>query len=75
MKKVKVIKDACIGCGSCAAICPDIFDIEDDGLATVKSTINFEEDTIGDGKLTDEHKTQIMDAIDGCPTGAIEMYE
>jgi len=33
--KVKVNKDACIGCGACAAICPDVFEIDDEGLSTV----------------------------------------
>ena len=31
--KVKVNKDICIGCGACAAIVPDVFELEDDGLA------------------------------------------
>mgnify|MGYP003302018696 CR=1 FL=1 len=26
--KVKVNENACIGCGACAAICPDVFEIE-----------------------------------------------
>ena len=30
--KVKVNRDACIGCGACAAICPDVFEIDDEGL-------------------------------------------
>ena len=34
--KVKVNKDACIGCGACAAICDAIFEIDDDGLSVVK---------------------------------------
>ena len=34
--KVKVNKDACIGCGACAAICPDVFEIDDDGLSKAK---------------------------------------
>ena len=33
--KVNVNKDACIGCGACAAICPDVFEMDDEGLSTV----------------------------------------
>ena len=33
--KVKVNEDACIGCGACAAIAPEIFEINDEGLSTV----------------------------------------
>ncbi|MBW6411116.1 ferredoxin [Clostridium weizhouense] len=31
--KVKVDKDTCIGCGLCPSICPECFDMEDDGKA------------------------------------------
>ena len=34
--KVKVNKDACIGCGACASICPDVFELNDEGLSEVK---------------------------------------
>ena len=27
--KVKVNRDSCIGCGACAAICDDVFEIDD----------------------------------------------
>ena len=59
--KLKVEKDRCIGCGACQAVCPDVFEIEDDGLAGVKVDsipAEFEEDAI--------------DAKEGCPTSAIE---
>lgn len=78
MEKVRVVKDACIGCGSCAAICPDVFEIADDGFAQVKSNIDFETDilnTEAKTPITEEIKKDVMDAIDGCPTGAIEIYE
>ena len=32
---LKVNKDLCIGCGACQAVCPEVFEIEDDRLATV----------------------------------------
>ncbi|MCH3976491.1 MAG: ferredoxin [Bacilli bacterium] len=30
-KKVRIEKDACIGCGLCNASVPDVFDWDDDG--------------------------------------------
>lgn len=59
--KVK-INDKCIGCGACVAITDqEIFDFNDEGLAYAKI------------ENIDEKDTEIVeDAINGCPTGAIE---
>ena len=59
--QVKVNKDLCIGCGACQAIAPDVFEIEDDGLA---SAITDE--------VKDNQKEDVIDALEGCPTSAIE---
>lgn len=59
--KVKVNKDACIGCGACAAICDKVFTINDEGLSDV-----INED------VKEEDKQAVQDAVDSCPTGAIE---
>ncbi len=59
--KLKVNKDLCIGCGACQAVCPEVFEIEDDGLAGVIV------DEI-DEKVAEE----AIDAKEGCPTSAIE---
>ncbi len=61
--KVKVNKDACIGCGACQSIVPDVFEIEDDGLACAKGTV------------TEENKEDVIDASESCPTGAISVEE
>lgn len=58
--KLKVNKDLCIGCGACAAVAPEIFEIEDDGLACVYTNIN------------DNNEEDAIDAKEGCPTSAIE---
>lgn len=62
--KVKVNKDACIGCGACASICPEVFELNDEGLSEVK------EEEVKEG-LQDE----VRDATDSCPTGAIVVEE
>lgn len=59
MKKFKVLKDVCIGCGACQAI-SEVFTIGDDGLAeTVMEEVpaELEEDAV--------------DAMENCPTAAI----
>ncbi|MDO4963036.1 MAG: ferredoxin [bacterium] len=59
--KLKVEKDRCIGCGACQAVCPEVFEIEDDGLAGV-IVDEVKEDNLEDA----------IDAKEGCPTSAIE---
>ena len=59
--KFKVDKEICIGCGACSAIAPDVFEIDDDGLAT--ATIN---------EVPEELKEDAIDAMEGCPVNAIE---
>lgn len=58
--KVKVNKDACIGCGACAAICDEVFELNDEGLSTVKV------DTV-----SKDNEDGAKEAIESCPTGAI----
>ena len=65
MEKFEVNKDACIGCGACVAVCPEVFEINDEGLAT----------TIKDENLTEEEIENATDAMEGCPTGAISKEE
>lgn len=61
---VKVSKDVCIGCGACQAMVPDVFDIDDDGLAYVM-----------DNAKVKENIEDVNDAVDNCPTGAITIDE
>ena len=62
--KVKVNKDACIGCGACAAICDEVFEINDEGLSEAKVE-----------EVKEELQDEVRDAADSCPTGAIEVKE
>jgi ferredoxin len=59
--KVRVNKDACIGCGACQAIAPDVFEINDEGYAEVIVEV-----------VPEELENDVIDAIEGCPTAAIE---
>ena len=63
--KVVVNQNNCIGCGACEGICPEIFQINDEGLSSV---IGKEEDF-------PNYKDEIRDAVDSCPTSAIECTE
>ena len=59
--KVKVNQDACIGCGACLSIADDVFEMNDEGLSTAKV------DTVPEAS-----EDAVREAIESCPTGAIE---
>lgn len=58
--KALVDKDACIGCGLCTSICPEVFSMDDDGLAVAI-----------DEELDDSVIDSAKEAADSCPTEAI----
>ena len=58
--KVKVNPDVCIGCGACQAIAPDVFEINDDGIAQELSE-----------EVKEEFVEDATDAKEGCPVNAI----
>jgi len=55
---VSVNKEKCIGCGSCAAVCGEVFEMDDEGKAHVKSG-------------ADTSKDCVKEAIETCPVDAI----
>lgn len=57
--QVKVDKDKCIGCGTCASICPDCF-IMTDHLAVVNPDCDCQ-----------SNMEKINQAKDACPVAAI----
>jgi len=59
MAKIKVNQETCIGCGSCASICPKSFKMSDGKAKEIKTNV---------AKLTCE-----QDAADSCPVNAISI--
>ena len=59
--KVRVNQDACIGCGACEQIDDELFKINDAGISKEVS-----ED------VAEDKEENAREAIDACPTGAIE---
>jgi len=55
---ITVNEEACIGCGSCASQCPDVFEMNEDGKSVVVSQDDAE---------------CAKQAADGCPVQAISV--
>ena len=68
--KTKIIREDCIACGNCNAICPDIYDYDEDGIAYC---------IIDDNKMTEEvaekYHSLVLEAKDNCPTEAVFVEE
>jgi ferredoxin len=58
-----VDKDVCTGCGDCADICPEVFEVADD-VATVIA-----------GPVPEELEEACQEAADECPVEAISIDE
>ncbi|MGL5296742.1 MAG: ferredoxin [Culicoidibacterales bacterium] len=65
-----VDKDACISCGACSAVAPDIFDYDADGLAE-----NILDGNTGTTAIAEDLHMDLEDAVAGCPTEAIKIQE
>ncbi len=59
-KKIRIDSEACIGCGACAGMRPDVFALEDQGEGMRAHVIAQPEDEHG-----------IEECILSCPVGAI----
>ena len=62
--KVMVDDDTCAGHGNCWALCPEVFDLTDDGFAVVLV------DTV-----PPEHEARARAAVAQCPERAISTTE
>ena len=60
--KATVDKDTCIGCGACPSICPDVFSMDDDGLAKAI-----------DSQIPEDVQEDAKEARDSCPVDAIDI--
>lgn len=52
------VNETCVGCGLCTGICPDVFEMTDEGFARALDV--------------DTNNSAAREAMDSCPVGAIE---
>lgn len=70
--KIKVVidRDTCIACGSCAALCPDVFELsEEDGKAQITS--KYRAGGSSTGEVTPDLEDCVNSAAEACPVQAI----
>ncbi|MEJ5314916.1 MULTISPECIES: ferredoxin [Anaerolinea] len=62
--KTFVDRDLCMGCGVCETIAPNVFKLEDDGIAVVLVDV-----------VPPEEEANVREAMDACPEQAISIEE
>ncbi len=62
LMKAHVDKDTCIGCGICPEVCPEIFQMEEDGKAVASSD-----------EVAENQESSAKDAEEQCPVAAISV--
>lgn len=60
--KAYVDKDACISCGLCPSLCPEVFEMEDDGKAGVQTD-----------EVPESARDSAKEAEESCPVNAISV--
>ena len=60
--RATIDKDTCIGCGLCAEISPEVFEMNDDNKARVATEI-----------VSQAQYQNVEEAADSCPVNAIEL--
>jgi ferredoxin len=62
--KVRVDAHLCAGFGVCLGICPEVFELHDDGYAVVRV-----------GEVPPELENAVRQAVSQCPSGAISLTD
>ena len=62
--KVQVNPQVCAGFGVCVGLCPEVFELHDDGYAIVRVS-----------EVPPEHEGAVRQAVNQCPSGAISLSE
>ena len=62
--KVRVDKEICAGFGVCLGLCPEVFELHDDGYAIVLV-----------GEVPPEHEDMVRKAAIQCPSNAITVSD
>ena len=61
-KKIQIDQELCIGCGACVNLCPDVFELQDDGKSKV-----IKEDGC--------NNCDCEMVVNSCPVGCIKIIE
>jgi ferredoxin len=73
MTKIVHFKKDCISCGACAAITPELFEMDPEGLAELKGSSKVENHQ--ELEINSDKKNEAQEAADVCPVNIIHVEE
>jgi len=68
MSKITLEREKCIGCGSCAALCPKYFELQEDGKSHIKDAVKQEIEELETEKIECAES-----AAEACPAQCIHI--
>jgi ferredoxin len=72
MTRITIVRDECVSCGSCADICPEVFELNPaDTLSQVREKYRSGEP--GEGEVPEELEDCVKEAADACPVLVIHL--
>ncbi|RLG46398.1 MAG: ferredoxin [Thermoproteota archaeon] len=71
MPKVTIDRDACIACGVCASLCPDVFELDEEGKSSLVAQFRGSSPT--EGEIPDDLADCARQAAENCPVQAISV--
>lgn len=69
--RVRVDRELCIGAASCLALLPEVFELDEEGKAVIKSLMGDKTSEWTDYKNLPVEAQMILEAARSCPTNAI----
>jgi len=69
--KLEIVRPECSGCELCTTICPETFEMADDGWSTLKNGTRAGDND--EGEL--EEQGCAREAAENCPVSCIHIYE
>ncbi|MFW6048274.1 MAG: ferredoxin [Candidatus Natronoplasma sp.] len=70
MFKIEIDQETCIGCGTCSAICPEIFELDEENKSQIVE--KYREENANIGKVSEDIGCA-GDAEKSCPVDAIKI--
>ncbi len=69
--KVLIMRNECVSCGNCIALCPEYFEFDEDDLSHLKNSKRIDEND----EIEFDDVNCCLDAALSCPVTCIHVYE